>query len=73
MDVLGEIPHYADCSRCKQSKWWRVYLYLYNRTINNRQKTLQFQFIDQMSMIQIIEKLQILSGNLDFFFRIKYT
>lgn len=67
MDVLGEIPHYADCSTCKQSKWWHVYLYLYNRTIANRQKTLQFQFIYQMSMIQIIEKLQILNGNLDFF------
>ena len=72
MDVLGEIPTMQLAARASRASG-DVCLYLYNRTIDNRQKALQFQFIYQMSMIQIIEKLQILNGNLDFFFRIKYT
>ena len=67
MDVLGEIPTMQLAARPSRASG-DVCLYLYNRTIDNRQKALQFQFIYQMSMIQIIEKLQILNGNLDFFF-----
>ena len=67
MDVLREIPTMQLAARASRASG-DVCLYLYNRTIDNRQKALQFQFIYQMSMIQIIEKLQILNGNLDFFF-----
>ena len=50
-----------------------------SRTVDNRQKALQLQFTFRQSispnvysMLQIIEKIQILNGNLNFF-RMKYT